>query len=148
MAENTTNTTNKEAKNALVESAVKYMNKATTKSTIKDKLSSRKFWISAAGMIVGIVGMIGLNDNIAAIIAFGIIELGSIIAYCVSEGMVDAASVQSILKVISEILAMVQKEESGENIEMPDLNPNADNSTAVDSKAAAEAASEPVANDK
>lgn len=143
MSENTTNTTsNQEAKNALVASAVKYMDKATTKSTIKDKLSSRKFWISAAGMIVGIVGMIGLNDNIAVIIAFGVIELGSIIAYCISEGMVDAASVQNILKVISEILTMIQKEENDETIEMPDLNSNT-----TDPKTDTEATTEPIAKE-
>lgn len=97
-----------ESKEALVDHAVKFMESATKKSTIKEKLSSRKFWIAAVGCITGILGMIGLNDNIVALIAFVVLELGSIVGYCIAEGMIDAASFQKLLDVVSQIVDMIQ----------------------------------------
>lgn len=106
-----------ESKEALIDHAVKFMESATKKSTIKEKLSSRKFWIAAVGCVTGILGMIGLNDNIVALIAFAVLELGSIIGYCIAEGMVDAASFQKLLDVVSQIVDMMQNLELAQNFE-------------------------------
>lgn len=95
---------------ALMTSAVKVLDNATTKKTLMEKLSSRKFWISLAGCIVGILGMIGMNDNTVAIIAFAIIEVGSILGYCWAEGKVDAVHAQELLTVVSKIIDMIKAE--------------------------------------
>lgn len=101
-------------KDALINSAVNFMTSVTTKKSWKDKLSSRKFWLSAAGCVIGLGGMIGFNDNYMAIIAFAIIEVGSIIGYCIAEGMVDAANFKKLLEVVSQIVDMIQKVEGTE----------------------------------
>lgn len=101
-------------KDALIDSAVNFMTSVTTKKSWKDKLSSRKFWLSAAGCIIGLGGMIGFNDNYMAIIAFAIIEVGSIIGYCIAEGMVDAANFKKLLEVVSQIVDMIQQAEGTE----------------------------------
>lgn len=56
----------------------------------KSKLSSRKFWSAVAGFIVPLLLAFGVSDsNITQVTAL-IMSGGSIIAYILGEGMVDA----------------------------------------------------------
>lgn len=122
---------------ALMTSAIKVLDNATTKKTIMEKLSSRKFWISFAGCIVGILGMIGMNDNTVAIITFAIIELGSILGYCWAEGKVDAVHAQELLTVVSKIIDMIKAENEKkipENTapDVPTIDPGTSTSATTD----------------
>ena len=61
----------------------------------KAKLTSRKFWLALAGLITGIIGFIRNPTTDAEAITSLIMALGSIIAYCLGEGLVDAARVKT-----------------------------------------------------
>lgn len=56
----------------------------------KQKLTSRKFWSAVAGFIVPLLLAFGVSDSNATQIAALIMSGGSIIAYILGEGMVDA----------------------------------------------------------
>ena len=55
------------------------------------KLTSRKFWLAAAGLITGIVGFLKNPTTDAEAITALIMALGSVVAYVIAEGLVDAA---------------------------------------------------------
>lgn len=56
------------------------------------KLTSRKFWIAVAGLVTGIVGFIRQPSTDSEAITSLIMALGSVVAYIIAEGLVDAAS--------------------------------------------------------
>lgn len=62
-----------------------------TKEQIIAKLTSRKFWSGLVGMISGLALIFGADENTAQMIGGVVLELGSIIAYCMGEGIADAA---------------------------------------------------------
>lgn len=62
-----------------------------TKQDIIRKLTSRKFWVAVAGLVTGIVAFIKEPTTDAQTITALILALGSVIAYCVGEGLADAA---------------------------------------------------------
>ena len=55
------------------------------------KLTSRKFWLALAGLVTGLVGFLKNPTTDAEAITSLIMALGSVIAYIVAEGLVDAA---------------------------------------------------------
>lgn len=55
------------------------------------KLTSRKFWLAIAGLVTGIVGFLKNPTTDTEVITSLILALGSVIAYVIAEGMVDAA---------------------------------------------------------
>ncbi|MCI1966847.1 MAG: phage holin family protein [Oscillospiraceae bacterium] len=57
----------------------------------KQKLTSRKFWVALAGLVVGVIALLGIQTDTAQITGV-IMALGSVVAYIVGEGLVDAAS--------------------------------------------------------
>jgi hypothetical protein len=59
---------------------------------ISKKLTSRKFWIALAGLIVGILALFAVDANTTTQISGVIMSLGSVIAYIVGEGLVDASA--------------------------------------------------------
>lgn len=62
-----------------------------TKEDIKRKLCSRKFWLAIAGLVTGLVGFLKNPTTDAEVITSLIMALGSVVAYVIAEGMVDAA---------------------------------------------------------
>lgn len=56
----------------------------------KSKLSSRKFWSAVVGFVVPLLLAFGVSDSNATQIASLIMSGGSIIAYILGEGLVDA----------------------------------------------------------
>lgn len=57
----------------------------------KSKLTSRKFWVAVAGLVVGVVSLLNPGTDTSQITGV-ILALGSVIAYIVGEGLVDAAA--------------------------------------------------------
>lgn len=68
---------------------------------IMKKLTSRKFWMALAGLIVGILALFSVDGNTATQISGVIMSLGSVIAYIVGEGLVDASAAAPATTVIT-----------------------------------------------
>lgn len=58
----------------------------------KRKLSSRKFWLAVVGLVTGILIYIGKSKEEADQIGGIIMSAGSVIAYIIAEGMIDASN--------------------------------------------------------
>lgn len=56
----------------------------------KQKLTSRKLWMGVAGVISGIVLIITSDENTTQLVSGTVLELGSVIAYIIGEGLVDS----------------------------------------------------------
>ena len=65
---------------------------------MKKKLTSRKLWVSVAGIITGIVLIVNGNtaEGTSSLVA-------SILGYLISEGFIDAKAVDSVLDHTEEI---------------------------------------------
>ena len=101
-------------------------NQAQNSSSNKNKFASRKFILALVGVLTGILGIIGFNDNIIAVVAFVAIEILSIVAYCYIEGKVDAADVgatASLLEVFKDLLDQLR---GGDDVVIPDEHPTDD----------------------
>lgn len=59
------------------------------------KLTSRKLWTAVASFVSLMIVAFGGTDNLAAQVVAIIMAGGTVIAYIVGEGLVDAASVGS-----------------------------------------------------
>jgi phage shock protein PspC (stress-responsive transcriptional regulator) len=58
------------------------------------KLSSRKLWAAAAGLIAGLAMVFGLDADVIATVSGAVVTVASVIAYIVTEGRVDAEAVK------------------------------------------------------
>ena len=99
-----TTTVTSDNRQKLMEASLNALTSMTTKKTFLEKLTSRKFWVAFAGFICGIIGMFGVDDNIISTVSFGILGLGSIVAYIISEGKLDSTSMQNLISLVSQII--------------------------------------------
>lgn len=60
------------------------------KTDWKRKLSSRKFWAAVAGFVTPMLLAFGATDSTATQVTALIMSGGSLIAYILGEGMIDA----------------------------------------------------------
>lgn len=90
---------------------------------LKQKLTSRKFWMALITLVSGILGMIGADDNVVQIIASGALTLVPTIIYIITEGRIDAASVGNAVTTIGNTITDVADEltDKTQNIE-PDVD--------------------------
>lgn len=67
------------------------------KTTIdwKRKLSSRKFWAALIGFLTPLLIFAGVSESVVTQVASIIMSGGSLIAYIIAEGWVDAANTGS-----------------------------------------------------
>lgn len=61
----------------------------------KAKLTSRKFWLAVAGLVVGVLALLGTDANTTQQISGVIMALGSVVAYIAGEGYVDGQAATS-----------------------------------------------------
>ena len=61
----------------------------------KHKLSSRKLWAAVAGIVTGLAMVFGLDENTISSVAGAVVSVASVVAYIITEGMVDAQSVKT-----------------------------------------------------
>lgn len=66
------------------------------------KLTSRKFWMAIAGLVTGIVSFIKSPSTDAEAITGLVLAAGSVVAYIISEGLVDAASAGADTYIVKE----------------------------------------------
>jgi len=60
----------------------------------KRKITSRKLWVAGIGLVSGILTLFKVDAKTVETIAGLLLTLGSVIAYIVGEGLVDAANVK------------------------------------------------------
>ena len=60
----------------------------------KRKLSSRKLWAAAAGIVTGLAMVFGLDESTIRTVAGAVVAAASFVSYIMAEGMVDAESVK------------------------------------------------------
>ena len=65
----------------------------------KRKLSSRKLWAAAAGIVTGLAMVFGLDENTISTVAGAVVSVVSVAAYITAEGKVDAESVRNAVEV-------------------------------------------------
>ncbi len=62
------------------------------------KLFSRKFWMSVAGVTMGIAMILGATESEITTVAGSVVALGSVISYIIVEGKIDIKRAQNALK--------------------------------------------------
>ena len=86
------------------------------------KFTSRKFILALVGVIVGILGMIGCNDNTIAVCGFIALEVLCVIGYLLVEGKADVKGIEMVAQVattIAELVDQLKKTDPNEKIELP-----------------------------
>ena len=56
----------------------------------KRKLSSRKLWAAAAGIVTGLAMVFGLDESTISSVAGAVVSVASVVTYIITEGKVDA----------------------------------------------------------
>ena len=69
---------------------------------IKQKLTSRKFWISLIAVISGVAQILGADDSVTALIGAAITLIPSVI-YVITEGRLDAKKLTQAAKSLTDI---------------------------------------------
>jgi len=78
-----------------------------TKIDWKRKLSSRKLWAAAAGIVTGLAMVFGLDENTISTVAGGVVSVASVVAYIIAEGKVDAESVKKAVEGVQDAVEAV-----------------------------------------
>lgn len=83
------------------------------------KLKSRKLWLALIGAASGVAIAFGADNSIVQEIAGAATALVSVVAYIVTEGKIDAASVKLSADFVNELLEAIdyirdRKEDEGE----------------------------------
>lgn len=60
----------------------------------KRKLSSRKLWAAAAGVMAGLAMVFGLDESTISNVAGAVVSVASLMTYIITEGKVDAESIK------------------------------------------------------
>ena len=68
------------------------------------KLSSRKLWAAAAGLIAGLAMVFGLDEGVVTSVAGAVVSLGSVVAYIAAEGRIDAEGVKKAAEDVQEAI--------------------------------------------
>ena len=106
-------------RNLLKEVSIMEENRVVTNGTsMLKKYTSRKFIMSLVGVIVGVLGMFAVPDNTIATVAFIILEIASVLAYVISEGRIDAKSVEASIKVVQEASEVISAIKEGRDAEI------------------------------
>ena len=66
------------------------------------KLTSRKFLLSAISMIAGIAALCGADKTVVAIVAGAAMTVLPALVYCITEGRIDATSVLAAKQAVGD----------------------------------------------
>ncbi|SMC79815.1 hypothetical protein [Papillibacter cinnamivorans] len=61
-----------------------------------EKLKSRKFWVAAISILVGVLGLLGAEESLLQLLSSAGLILVPAVVYIVTEGKVDAAAVKTV----------------------------------------------------
>jgi phage shock protein PspC (stress-responsive transcriptional regulator) len=80
------------------------------------KLSSRKLWAAAAGVVTGLAILFGLDESIITTVGGSLVSVVSVVTYIVTEGKIDAAAVGDAAQAVQDALEAVTQEEHDEDL--------------------------------
>lgn len=83
-------------------------------SMIKQKLTSRKFWIAVSTIVSGLLMMFGFAETSIETISGAILILGGATGYLVAEGVIDAARIKQVVDAVIDVVEVVGDEVSGD----------------------------------
>lgn len=78
--------------------------------TFLSKLTSRKLWAAVAGLVAGLAMVFGLDEGIVSTVSGAVVSVGSVIAYIITEGKIDAEGVKVAVEDVQEAVEAVTKE--------------------------------------
>lgn len=78
--------------------------------TFLTKLTSRKLWAAVAGLAAGLAMVFGLDEGIVSTVTGAVVSVGSVIAYIITEGKIDAEGVKTAVEDVQEAVEAVTKE--------------------------------------
>jgi len=58
--------------------------------SLREKLSSRKLWAAASGVVTGLALVFGLDEDIISTVSGAVVTLASVVSYILAEGRIDA----------------------------------------------------------
>ena len=70
--------------------------------TLKQKLSSRKLWAAIVGIIMGVGMIFGLDGEVIETVSGAVLAVGSIVAYIMAEGKIDAERVKNAVDKVQD----------------------------------------------
>ena len=76
----------------------------------KRKLSSRKLWAAAAGVVVGLAMVFGLDESTISNVAGAVVSAASVAVYIITEGKVDVESVKKAVEDVQSAAEAVRDE--------------------------------------
>lgn len=76
----------------------------------KRKLSSRKLWAAAAGIVTGLAMVFGLDEGTISNVAGAMLSVASVVTYIITEGKVDAESVKKAVEDVQSAAGAVRDE--------------------------------------
>lgn len=76
----------------------------------KRKLSSRKLWAAAVGIVTGLAMVFGLDESTISSVAGAVVSVASVVAYIITEGKVDAAGVKQAVEDVQNAAGAVRDE--------------------------------------
>ncbi len=74
---------------------------------ILEKLVSRKFLVSAVSMIAGVAALCGADLDTVRVLAGTAMTVLPALIYCISEGRVDAATVDMLTRAVQEMIRIL-----------------------------------------
>jgi phage shock protein PspC (stress-responsive transcriptional regulator) len=80
-------------------------------NAILQKLSSRKLWAAVVGVFTGLAMVFGLDESTISTVSGAVVSVGSIIAYIVTEGKIDAAAVKTAAEKVQAAVTAVEAED-------------------------------------
>lgn len=72
---------------------------------MKQKLTSRKFWMAIAGFVSGLLMMFGYSDGVVETISGAVVALGCSVGYMIAEAKADSANVKNVFDQSGEIVS-------------------------------------------
>ena len=77
---------------------------------LKQKLTSRKLWAAAAGVVTGLAMVFGLDGNVINTVAGAVVSVMSVVTYIITEGKVDAAAVGEAANKVQESIDKITED--------------------------------------
>lgn len=78
----------------------------------KQKLSSRKLWAAAAGIVTGLAMVFGLDEGTISSVAGAVVSMASVLAYIITEGKVDAQGVRKAAEDVQAAAGALSEDEA------------------------------------
>ena len=73
------------------------------------KLTSRKFLACAAGIIIGICILFGLDGDVVDTIAGAVVSVSSVVMYIYSEGKIDAERIKNAVDQVIDAIDTIKE---------------------------------------